>query len=153
MRTSTSRRYAPGARWETSSACPTSVTPGVATPWVVTVRVAEPPMTPALIVVGLTVYEHAAAWFTVKVVPAMVRVPERVVVAVFAAMVNPVEPEPVRGRSGPAAQIVQLAPRVIGGDEIRLDICGTDAGIYATAFTQLVSVQRPAILAQALVAA
>ena len=78
--------------------------------WVVTVRVAEPPMTPALIVVGLTVYEHAAAWFTVKVVPAMVRVPERVVVAVFAAMVNPVEPEPVP--DAPLLIVIHDAPLV-----------------------------------------
>jgi len=63
---------------------------------VATASVPLPPVAAMVTEPGVTVYEHAAAaWFTVKVFPAMVTVTERVVVAVFAAALNPVDPEPL----------------------------------------------------------
>ena len=53
---------------------------------------------------------HAAAWVTVKVLPAIVSVPVRLVVRVLAATVNPVDPEPVP--EAPLFTVIQLAPLV-----------------------------------------
>ena len=64
--------------------------------WVATASVPPPPAAEMVTDPGVTVYEHAAAaWFTVKVFPAIVTVAERAIVTVFAATLKPVDPEPV----------------------------------------------------------
>jgi hypothetical protein len=62
----------------------------------VTLTVPVPPAAVIAWLVGLIAYVHAAAaWLTVKVAPAIVKVPLREVVAVFAAALIPTVPLPL----------------------------------------------------------
>jgi hypothetical protein len=77
---------------------------------VVTLIDPEPPEAAALTAVGLTARVHvAAAWFTVKVLPAIVSVAVRAVVAEFARTVNATVPEPLPFDGETMTQLEPLA--------------------------------------------